>query len=688
MEYLYAMEPGGLRHTSIPASLPAMKLFALFLLSAGLALAQTEPRSGDGGDIADSLETRRESTAEAGIANLGERIAFTGKDVRFGTAIREGLRILESGDYAKCLELALTEEQNAADAGQDLARAALLILAGRAQWMIGDYPSAVTNLQLAANLAEPFGELDLLSAAHHALGLSFTSTKDYEVAARHFSDALAAAEKLGDPARIAYILNGAANNHLARGDYAAARPLHMRALKLRESVGDKVGAADSATNLGTLALLTGDPGEALAAYTRALTIYEEAKQTRRIARGHRRIATALRRLGRLDEAVIELRVALTIAETLGSQPVLAEIYREFARTHEARGEFRSALFYERRQSITREALVGEQIRQRMVELDARFQSERRENEIARLRLDQDVKAAELARQREQTMALAGGLGLLAVFGAIVFFTQRARLRAERAAHAADERARIQAEQAARLKSRLLQIAAHDLKAPLAAVSASALRIENRADHTPTVVKLARNIRTDAAHMGGLVREFLDSAAIEAGRLQLHRAPTDLALIARDTVEDYRPLAEQKRQRIGLDPEAAAAAAAGELPLVLADATRLRQILDNLIVNALKFTPADGTVSIGLGRAGRWVYVEIRDSGPGLKPEDMAKMFQPFQPLSALPTGKEISSGLGLFITRELVSMHDGLLEVESQPGEGATFRVLLPAADGTGAALA
>jgi signal transduction histidine kinase len=106
---------------------------------------------------------------------------------------------------------------------------------------------------------------------------------------------------------------------------------------------------------------------------------------------------------------------------------------------------------------------------------------------------------------------------------------------------------------------------------------------------------------------------------------------------------------------------------------------MRQILDNLIANALKFTPSGGSVEVGVGMTGRFVFAEVRDSGPGLKPEDLSKMFQPFQPLSATPTGREASHGLGLFITRELVSMHDGLLEIESQPDQGATFRILLPA---------
>jgi Signal transduction histidine kinase len=654
------------------STLARMKCLAPLLLVSVVAFAQSDDRPGD---EAPDFTVRTDDAVT--IGSLGDRLATLTPESELGARYHAARRAFDTGDYPTALALTRSGAADAKAAGDIRAQCAFLLLGGRASWTVGDYAAAVETLQEELRLAEPLHDHDLLSAGQHALGLAFTSTRDHAAAERAFAEALHHAEALGDPARIAYVLNGAANNHLARRDYAAARPLHERALALREASGDRVGVADSISNLGTLDLLTGDPTSALAAYQRALPIYESIGHPRRIARAHRRVAAALRKLGRLDEAVAELRLSLAIAEPLGSSPVLEETYRELARVHEARGELRSALYYERRQAATRESIVGEQIRLRVVELDARYQAERRENEITRLRLDQETKAAELARRRQQTAALGGGLALVLGLGTIVAFAQRARLRAERAARAADERARIEAEQAARLKSRLLQIAAHDLKAPLSAVSASAARIVASPDATAAVVDLARHIRTDAAHMANLVREFLDSAAIEAGRLQLQRGPVNLLALARDTVDDYRPLAESKQQRIALVP----AVDPDELPPALADAARVRQILDNLIANALKFTPSGGFVEVSVGGSGKWVYAAVVDSGPGLKPEDLAKMFQPFQPLSAQPTGKENSSGLGLFITRELVSMHDGLLEVESQPGQGATFRVLLPTAD-------
>ncbi len=593
----------------------------------------------------------------------------------FASRLTELNRTRSRGDYPAALTLARAGAAEAELARDPAAQAAFLFVLGRTYWSVGDLPASIETLQQTLRLAEKLANPDLLSATYNALGLSYTEAREFAAAARHFSEALRVAEAWGDRNRIAYVLNGTANNLLGQRDYPAARSLHLRALALREAIEDRVGAADSITNLGTIDLATGDPSAALDSFRRALSTYQSINQPRRVANGHRRVASALRRLGRLDEAITELHTALDIAETLNSPAVLAGIHRELARAHEARGELRSALQYQRSYAADREAMLNEQSRQRVVELDARYQAERRESEINILRLDQEAKASELSRRRQQNALLGGGLVLVLGLGTIVYFAQRARLRAERSAHLADERARGEAEQAARLKSRLLQIAAHDLKAPLSAVSASALRIEQRPSETSSVIDLARHIRTDAAHMGGLVREFLDSAAIEAGRIQLQRGPLNLLAAARDAVDNYRPLAESKRQRITLVP----AADPDTLPQVLADASRLRQILDNLIANALKFTPSEGIVEVGVGASGRFVYAEVRDSGPGLKPDDLARMFQPFQPLSAAPTGDEGSHGLGLFITRELVSMHDGLLEIESQPGQGATFRILLPA---------
>ncbi|HVU25147.1 MAG TPA: sensor histidine kinase, partial [Opitutus sp.] len=116
-------------------------------------------------------------------------------------------------------------------------------------------------------------------------------------------------------------------------------------------------------------------------------------------------------------------------------------------------------------------------------------------------------------------------------------------------------------------------------------------------------------------------------------------------------------------------------------VVAADAARLRQAVDNLVDNALKFTPAGKGVQVTVRSWDGGCVIEVADEGPGLAPEDFAHLFQPFRPLTQQPTGGESSSGLGLHLTREIIALHGGRVEASSAPGSGAVFRIWLPRGD-------
>jgi signal transduction histidine kinase len=315
----------------------------------------------------------------------------------------------------------------------------------------------------------------------------------------------------------------------------------------------------------------------------------------------------------------------------------------------------------------------------MSELRAHYNAEQRELEIALLRRDQDLKAGEIDRRRLQNLVLGIGLALgLVLFGAVLLL-HRVRMRAQRRMQATTEHAREKAETAERLKSRLLMMASHDLKVPLAALNATAELIGRSATDASIVQRLAEIMRADTARLRSLVRDFLDAAAIEEGNLQLHTVELNLSALAKAAVETLRPVASAKGQQLlYLEP-------ARELPLIEADADRLRQVFDNLLGNAIKFTPAGGRIEMAFGEAGGWAFAEVRDNGPGLGPAEFAKIFAPPARLAPDASKQGDSSGLGLVITRELLTLQGGRLEVQSRPGSGAVFRVLLPVAQPTAA---
>lgn len=576
------------------------------------------------------------------------------------------------GDYGLGLVAAREGLGRAQALGDRRLQIDFLYLLGRLHWALSDYPRSLESHLEELKLAERLGDEGVLARTHGGLGMTYLRYGRSEDALAHIRRGLEHAVRAGDDRMRTSLLNTLGNYHLERRELDRAEALHEEALKLREGFGNRRAIAESLTNLGLVADARGETARALDYLGRALEMFEALRYRRYIANTHRRLALVLRRSGRAEEALAHLATASRVAATLDSPEVTAEIERELALTHEARGDLTAALASERRLAAATERARNEADRRRMDELRARYGAEQRELEIALLRREQELQRAELRERRSQNLALASGLVVgVTILGAVIV-VQLVRLRAERRLRTATEHARERAETAERLKSRLLQMASHDLKVPLNALHATAALIGRRPEDAATVGRLAAGIQADTARMRNLVRDFLDAAAIEEGNLQLNATALDLGAVAAAAVESLQAVATQKGQALTLQP------APGSAPPVRADGDRLRQVFDNLIGNALKFTPAGGAVTVVLGETGPWAFAEVRDTGPGLGPADFARIFTPRAQLSAQPTGDEDSSGLGLFIARELLALQGGRLEVESQPGRGATFRVLLP----------
>lgn len=225
----------------------------------------------------------------------------------------------------------------------------------------------------------------------------------------------------------------------------------------------------------------------------------------------------------------------------------------------------------------------------------------------------------------------------------------------------------------RLRSTLLATIAHELRTPLTAIRTSAgLLLETSIEPSPEQREaMLRTIERNAERMQGVIGDVLDLSRYRAGAIRLQARRFDALELAGGVVEVVRPLAEERRQRLELRGDPAT--------LVFGDYPRLERALLNLVSNAQRFTPDAGDITLEVISSGDDVRWRVTDNGPGITPEDQRQLFERFFVGHADRAGEHQGVGLGLPTALAIAQAHGGTIEVESRPGAGSTFTLVVPA---------
>lgn len=244
---------------------------------------------------------------------------------------------------------------------------------------------------------------------------------------------------------------------------------------------------------------------------------------------------------------------------------------------------------------------------------------------------------------------------------------------ERLRYLALENARLLQEARTAVKDReeVLAVVSHDLKNPLTTIGiVTQLWKKVPPEDSIRQSEMITRINRSAEQMSSLIAALLDFSKIQSGTLLLDCRAEDLRQVLSRALDSFRVQAEAKR--IGLEMSMSP-----DIPLVLCDRHRIDQVLDNLLSNALKFTPEGGRIRVSATRSDDGVRISVSDTGPGIQPEHLSKIFQRYWQAEKT---RGVGSGLGLSIAKGIVEAHGGKIGVESTSGAGATFYFTLPGA--------
>lgn len=531
-------------------------------------------------------------------------------------------------------------------------------------------------LEIYEQLNEPYSIADVLGS----LGEQYKNQEKYDQALEHYIRALDIFKSLGAK-------DGMANNYFNIGDlyhkkedFGQALDYYKKALALDQEMESLWGMGYDYDAIGSLYSDQQNFDDALQMHLKALDIRKQLPQKRELAESHLRVSTDYRELKNYKNAEFHLLQAIAIAEEIGANTSLQKSYESMSTLLTETEDFEKALFYKNKSAVLKDSLFNVAKSQQIQELQVKYDTEKKQDAIAVLQKDAEIKDLRLQRQRALRNIIIA-IALVILSSAVLFFYRyRAKQREKREAEEkerqiVEERKRTQIEKQRveelqridELKDQFLANTSHELRTPLVGIIGLTESLKDGiAGKLPkAAIDNLNMISNSGKRLSHLVNDILDFSKLKNRDLKLNLRPVDLFSISNIIIRLSEPLIKDKKIKlVNHLPE--------EGPLVEADENRLQQIMHNLIGNAIKFTHK-GEITLCAKEEDEFIYISISDTGIGIPTEKLDSIFNSFEQADGSLQREYGGTGLGLAVTKQLVELHGGTITVISEVTKGSTF---------------
>jgi len=531
----------------------------------------------------------------------------------------------------------------------------------------GNYQQALAYLSDALNLFQTIQDLCGQAGVLSNTGLVYWKLGEYGKALEAYMSALAINLETHDQVHQCATLINIGGLYHTMGNLDKAREFYAQALELAKACELYLEWGTVLSNIGAIHYYNNDKQKALEYFLQALDIRQKTNQQREISISLLNAGAAYFDLGETEKGLAMMKESLARRRAMGDKSGEANTLQTIGHSLLAIKEHQAAIEY-----LLESLNITQDIGTKPIEKQTQFLLAQAFEELGDVqkayehfkKFHELEKTLLLEQSEEKTKKLT-----------LKYELDKSQREAELYRLKNEELARLNQElqEANQLKNELLAIAAHDLKNPLQTIMGFAELIGEETKEINSINKKAALIRRASKKMLGLIHDLLETAAIESGKLELHRQRTDFSLLVRVISENFYLMAQNKQQHLQLHLEGHC--------MVNVDVERMKEVVENLIGNAIKYSPLGKTIWVTVAHyANDKVRFSVQDEGQGLTEDDMKKLFGKFQRLSARPTGGESSTGLGLSIVKKLVEMHGGRIWAESEgKDKGATFTVELAA---------
>jgi signal transduction histidine kinase/Flp pilus assembly protein TadD len=628
-------------------------------------------------------------------------------------AIYLELSEIHRSDSAKSISYAKMALNNAKKYKQADLKAKALFNLGETHYNVSEFNKAINDFQDALNEFSLQNDTLNMIVCYRLLGLCYHNLNQGEKAISKFIEGMKLCEN--DPTNTAKMLHNIGNTHTRMRNPKDAISNYYEALKINQSIANDVGMAFNYNGLGEVYKNLNQPDSALANYRRAnklnrkldfqaitlsnmagiymsyvdsipkaveclkqsWAIFRKLGMLKHEAEFKQGIGIILFKQGKYKPAIEALKNSIEIDQKY-NKGLKIKTTSTFllSRVYERMGDFESSLKYMKQYVQYSDSIAQNEKYKEIAALEMQYQSERKENEIARLQAEQKLTLLQLRKNKQlKQLGMATAL-LLLLLVSFILLKYRDKHRSNQLLKEKNQLIE-QSEHELRLlnasKNKFFSIIAHDLKNPLHNVLGYSFLLNKDYDRFSEDERrnFALKIHQSTNNIFRLLQNLLEWSRSQTGRLNFSPAVVDYQRILDNSLSVLRTLADQKNIRIKVenDPELK----------IFADPLMIETVMRNLINNAIKFTPEGGEVEVSAKMEDDQILVSVSDTGIGIPEEDTKNLFRIDSKVKRRGTNNEDGSGLGLILCHEFVNKHNGKIWVESTPGKGSEFVFSIPA---------
>lgn len=523
-----------------------------------------------------------------------------------------------------------------------------------------DYKEAITFYLKATEIFEQSGDDDGLTQSLSNIGNLQNLLGDYDKALDYALKSLAIAEKINKQPSIAYSNRLLGRIYRKLGQFDEALLAYDRALQVYQSSGAKRDVAETLTSIGNIYYEKENLEKAKTNYLKSLRISKTISDSANMAYSYSALGFASYELKQNKGAILYFDSAIRVAQQVKLFPLVMDGYQALSELYAGEKNYELAYAYHQRYAALNDSLKQVQNKKEATALEARYQNEKKENEIRALKAENEITQLRLQKQSSQRNYLIGFLLLSMMVIGMFYYLYREKQKLNKRLAALNE-----------TQSRFFANISHEFRTPLTLIIGP---LQQKIEQNPSSpeVKDWKLMHRNAVRLHRLIDEILDLSKIESGNMKIQASEGDLKQFLKTAYASFESLANQKQINYML-----------ELPddaiIGYFDRNKIEKIIYNLLFNALKFTPEGGTVQLSASVGADHLTVQVTDTGPGIPEDKLNHIFDRFFQVEE-SAGIHGGTGLGLALSKELAHAHHGTLTAANQKSGGSLFTFTFPIA--------